>query len=236
MTRSLVGSLVLFAVLAVGCTVAVTPKTATNVVGTNHTISASVGTTLANDTTDTTTPWTISFVVTSGPNSGKHSASDCAPSCNGVGPETVTWTYKGTGGPGVDTIQVCVSHTEVNGEPNPVCDTATKTWVKPTPVPPTATPQHVFGPGGAAAVVAVAGAGEKNRERVATESAISQQPQAPQIAAPQTGTGRITAPNTGEAGLASPGRPSVLLPALAALLGFAAITGAGLAVRGRKAG
>ncbi len=103
--------------------------------------------------------------------------------------------------------------------------------------PATATPQHVSGAGGAAAVVAVAGAGEKNRERVATESAISQgQPQAPAVSAPQTGTGRITAPNTGEAGLASVGGPSPLLPALAVMLGFAAIAGFGLVYRARNTG
>src|SRR5262249_33170747 len=51
-------------------------------------------------------------------------------------------TYTGTGGAGLDTIHVCVTHVPQEGEPAEDCHDVSKTWVAPTATPtftPTAT-------------------------------------------------------------------------------------------------
>ena len=109
---------------------ALTPKTATNNVGTNHTVTATVskeGNPVAGNT--------VTFKVTSGPNAGKTGTG--ITDANG----RATFTYAGTGGAGTDTIE---ADSELTVEPTPVLtaaqsqqvvpvsDTAHKTWVAPT--------------------------------------------------------------------------------------------------------
>ena len=94
--------------------IVVSPATAVNIVGTEHTVTASV--------TQDGTPagGSYTFEIIDGPNKGK----------TGEGP---LFTYVGDGGPGTDTIMGCFVFE--------FCDTATKTWVQPTPTPtPTPSP------------------------------------------------------------------------------------------------
>jgi hypothetical protein len=125
-----------------GLNLALTPSTATNVVGSSHTVTAT--------TTSTESPYptagagtVVEFDVTSGPNMGQSShpqspgatcsPSDCATDANGK----VSWTYNSNGGPGTDTIQACFARPGTVSPPgtvNPVvddprtCVTATKVW------------------------------------------------------------------------------------------------------------
>lgn len=129
MTRNLLLVLIAAgALLATACTyVSVSPESDTNPVGTTHTVSA----TLSLDIPDvcglfpdfpgceegppigtTTIGENISFEVVEGPNEGAHSDGDCGPTqdqlCIVTVPgDSVTWTYLGDGGPGIDYIQVC---------------------------------------------------------------------------------------------------------------------------------
>jgi len=52
----------------------------------------------------------VFFQVIAGPNAGQHSDGDCGDGndpCSIDGEGSVSWTYLGTGGPGLDTIQFC---------------------------------------------------------------------------------------------------------------------------------
>lgn len=84
------------------------PDEATNVVGTDHTVTASV------DVDGTPTGGSYTFEITDGPNEGTTSS----------GP---SFTYTGSGGTGTDTILVCYLFE--------FCDTVYKTWVEPSPTP-----------------------------------------------------------------------------------------------------
>ena len=99
------------------------PQFAVNVVGTEHTVTASV----SQDGTPAGGNYT--FEVIDGPNAGK----------TGQGP---SFTYVGDGGPGTDTIMGCFV--------SEFCGTATKTWVEPSPTAtPTPTPSPAVTPASA---------------------------------------------------------------------------------------
>src|SRR5262245_58780149 len=113
----LLAGAILTSIAFVACLGSVSPQSAINVTGTQHTITAEVPSgsvaQAVNQTRpqQTEVPWTIHFTVISGPNTGRTSdtLSDCQPSCQGSfdafdETTTVTWTYTGTGGPGTDTI------------------------------------------------------------------------------------------------------------------------------------
>jgi len=109
------------------------PPTATNDVGTDHTVTATIGGAPPGATG-------VTFTVTSGPNTG--ATFTCSPNANCVtdAGNQVSGTYTGDGGVGQDTIEACI---QLIGVQAPPCDTATKDWVQPTPTPtptPSATP------------------------------------------------------------------------------------------------
>ena len=101
--------------------ISLTPETATNDIGTSHTVTATITDLLGKRTADVD----VSFEVTDGPNAGD-SAMDTT-DANGE----ATFTYTGDGGTGTDTIQACF----LNEQEQEVCDTATKEWVEPAPTP-----------------------------------------------------------------------------------------------------
>lgn len=97
----------------------VQPETAVNVVGTEHTVTASL---TVEEIPSAAGSDGFTFEITDGPNTGK----------TGQGSP---FTYTGDSGPGTDTILACYLQE--------FCDTATKTWEDPTPTPtpePSATP------------------------------------------------------------------------------------------------
>jgi hypothetical protein len=94
--------------------IGLTPKTATNIVGEDHTVTATVEIDGQAD---------VEFEVTDGPNAG-----DTGSDTTDVNGES-TFTYTGDGGTGTDTIQACVVDFPE------LCATATKTWVESTPTP-----------------------------------------------------------------------------------------------------
>jgi hypothetical protein len=82
------------------------PSTATNPVGTNHTVTATV--TDSNGVPQANV--SLTFTVVSGPNAGKTgtcSPTACTTNANGQ----VTFTYAGSGGAGTDSIQACMTQT-----------------------------------------------------------------------------------------------------------------------------
>src|SRR3989344_544107 len=107
------------------------PQTATNEVGTDHTVTATV--------TSNGQPASgvlVSFSVTAGPNAGEVSDpntgectvnDDCTTDVAGQ----VSWTYTGTGGPGLDVITACF--TDDQGVEH--CARATKEWTEPENLP-----------------------------------------------------------------------------------------------------
>jgi len=119
--------------------ISLTPEVATNDVGTDHTVTATVTDLLGDPTADVN----ISFEITDGPNvAGTGSGTTDA---NGQ----ATFTYTGDGGTGTDTIQACF----LDEQEQEHCDTATKTWVEPAATPtPTPSPTPSPTPTVAAAV------------------------------------------------------------------------------------
>ena len=121
------------------------PPTATNDVGTDHTVTATVG--------GVGPGALVTFEVTSGPNTG--ATFTCSPNADCTTDDTleVSGTYTGDGGAGQDTIEACVeillNGVSANVIGQPPCDTATKDWVQPTPTPtptPTSTPTQTPSP------------------------------------------------------------------------------------------
>jgi hypothetical protein len=108
-----------------------TPKTATNVINTDHTVTATV--------TLNSTPLsgaTVIFNVTTGPNAGQ-SASPTT-DVNGQ----ATFIYTGAGGVGTDAISACIFTLPTPAPPAGVllgvplaCDNVTKDWINPSPTP-----------------------------------------------------------------------------------------------------
>jgi len=112
--------------------ISLTPETATNDTGTDHTVTATVIDLLGDPTADVS----ISFDVTDGPNVGD-TGSDTTDASG-----QATFTYTGDGGVGTDTIEACF----LDEQEQEHCDTATKEWVEPlaTPTPtPSPTPTAV---------------------------------------------------------------------------------------------
>jgi hypothetical protein len=111
-------------------TVVLTPPTATNVVGSSHTVTATATTASG----DPTPGFTVYFTVT-----GAVSATgSCTTDANGQ----CSFTYTGPNVAGEDLITGCVdTNRDGDVDPGEPCGTATKTWVVPVVVltPPTAT-------------------------------------------------------------------------------------------------
>jgi hypothetical protein len=143
-----------------GLNIAFTPATATNPVGTSHTVTATVTSTDAGGHPSPGPGVAIEFDVIAGPNTGQtsHPPSPnltCSPSnCTTAANGQVSWTYTSNGTPGTDTIQACfpdrppVVHRTAGDEARQ-CRTVTKVWAtatpSPTPVGPTPNPHAVGG-------------------------------------------------------------------------------------------
>ena len=101
-----------------------TPASATNPVGTTHTVAA----TLTGISGSSVSGALIGFDVLSGPNAGTTGVCDPA-DCRTNALGGVTWTYTGSGGPGSDAIRAFADQNESGGpdigEPQ---TTAEKTW------------------------------------------------------------------------------------------------------------
>ena len=118
------------------------PPTATNNVGTDHTVTATVS--------GAGPGWQVAFAVTSGPNTGASFTCSANANCTTDANLEVSGTYTGDGGVGQDTIEAClqiINGLSANVVGQPSCDTATKDWVQPTPTPtPTSTPTQTPSP------------------------------------------------------------------------------------------
>jgi hypothetical protein len=115
---------------ATGCAfLTVTPTGVQNPVGTSHTVTAQFNTFDPCDIipelcnipplpVSAAIDENISFEVIDGPNQGKHSDHDCdpGPACVASPGSPTSWTYRGTGGPGTDTIEVCLLSEETVSE------------------------------------------------------------------------------------------------------------------------
>lgn len=123
---------------AVG-SIALTPSTDENEVGTSHTVTATItsgGNPVPNEL--------VSLSVTAGPNTG--ASGTCVPAtCISDSNGQVTWTYTGSGGVGTDTIQACFDD---NGTQK--CDAASKTWIDTNDPPTVGAGSDVSGNEGAA--------------------------------------------------------------------------------------
>ncbi|MDQ1456731.1 MAG: hypothetical protein QOH28_2351 [Actinomycetota bacterium] len=108
-------------VAVVGEGITLSPASATNPVGGSHTVTAKVqdanGNPIANRV--------VTFDVTSGPNAGKTGTA----TTNASG--AATFTYSDTGGAGTDTLVATFTDST---ETTRTSNTATKTWVTPTPL------------------------------------------------------------------------------------------------------
>jgi len=120
-----------------GLLLSLTPATAGNVVGTSHTVTATVTSTDPSGHPSPGPGVAVEFDVTSGPNMGQTShpantgtcsPSDCTTNANGQ----VSWTYTSNGMPGTDTIKACFPDRPVvvqrMGDEAKTCSTATKVW------------------------------------------------------------------------------------------------------------
>jgi hypothetical protein len=99
--------------------IALNPPSATNPVGTSHTVTASV-----KDQAGTPQPGVpVTFEITSGPNAG--GTGTCSPAnCQTPANGEVTFTYSDTGGAGTDNLRACFTRNSQQ-----VCSaTVTKTW------------------------------------------------------------------------------------------------------------
>ena len=118
-------------------TITLDPQTAENEIGTDHTVTATVG--------GVGPGALVIFEVTSGPNTG--APITCSPNadCTTDDSNVVSGTYTGDGGVGQDEIEACVEILGVSGGQQ-VCDTATKDWVQPATPTPTPTPSPTATP------------------------------------------------------------------------------------------
>lgn len=130
-------------VVASGITL--TPATATNPVGTSHTVTATV----LDPTGSPVAGVTVTFAVTSGPDAGATGTG--VTNSNGQ----ATFTYSNTGGAGTDTI--VASFTDNSGNVHN-SNTATKTWTESSSTTTTTTTHGVpqFGPGNFSTLIMVA--------------------------------------------------------------------------------
>ena len=107
------------AVPVIGITLA--PATATNPVGSSHTVTAMLLDQLGHPISGKV----IDFFVVSGPNAGVAGACTSDPGCATDAAGTVSFTYSGTGGAGTDQLKACFS-----GQSGQVCSAlVTKEWV-----------------------------------------------------------------------------------------------------------
>ena len=119
-----------------GYLIDLTPATARNQAGTNHTVTATLTTTDPQGHPSPGAGVAVEFDVISGPNTGQSShpantgcsTTDCTTDASG----RVSWTYTSNGTSGTDTIRACFAERPVvvqnpSDEPR-TCDTATKTW------------------------------------------------------------------------------------------------------------
>lgn len=119
------------------------PASATNVVNTDHTITATATDSVSGNPL---VGYGVNFVVQAGgPNQG--ATGQGTTDANGQ----ATFTYTGSGGPGTDTIQVCIFFPLINrtaqGLQAPLdCDNVTKTWINPTPTPSPSPPSPTLAP------------------------------------------------------------------------------------------
>jgi len=97
------------------------PPTATNTIGEDHTVIATINDFFGDPSPDVD----VTFEVIDGPNAGDTGAGTT--DADGE----ATFTYTGDGGAGTDTIEACF----LDEQEQEHCDTATKTWVAPEPTP-----------------------------------------------------------------------------------------------------
>ena len=125
-TGLLIASCLSLALFLAGCGTILTlePPTAVNPTGTEHTVTGTVEEFDLSDICEVipSLPFclpaaaapgeNVFFEVIDGPNDGKQSDGDCGPDqddlCFVTPPDSISWTYRGTGGPGTDTIQFCL--------------------------------------------------------------------------------------------------------------------------------
>jgi len=118
------------------------PATATNDVGTDHTVTATV--TISGDPLSDAL---VGFSVTDGPNFDASGVCSDDIGCTTDGSGQVSFTYTSDGVAGQDAIEACIVElgpptARVSALQQLPCATATKDWVEPTPTPtpsPTAT-------------------------------------------------------------------------------------------------
>jgi hypothetical protein len=120
-----------------GLTITLAPTTATNTVGTSHTVTATVTSTDPDGHPAAGSGVAVEFDVTSGPNAGQTShpvnTGTCSPSnCTTDASGQVSWTYTSNGVQGTDTIQACFPDRPVvvqrPMDEGRTCTTATKVW------------------------------------------------------------------------------------------------------------
>jgi hypothetical protein len=125
-----------------GLNLGLTPTTATNFVGTSHTVTATVTSTdsAGHPTAGAGVP--VEFDVVSGPNTGQTShpvnTGTCSPAdCTTDSSGKVSWTYTSNGQAGTDTIRACFPRRPVTVQrpldEERTCVTATKVWQTSTP-------------------------------------------------------------------------------------------------------
>jgi hypothetical protein len=115
------------------------PNSATNIVNSDHTVTATATDSISGNPLP---GYEVTFDVTSGPNTGV--GGQVTTDANGQ----ATFTYTGSGGTGVDSIDVCLFlpllTRPAQGLQAPLdCDTVTKEWINPTP---TASPSPTLAP------------------------------------------------------------------------------------------
>ncbi|MGH9284512.1 MAG: Calx-beta domain-containing protein [Acidimicrobiales bacterium] len=102
------------------------PASATNDVGTTHTVTA----TLRDANNNPIVGAVVSFNVVTGPNAASPGTCSVNANCTSDGGGQVSFTYLGDGGPGTDTIEACF--TDASGARR--CARATKEWVQRTEI------------------------------------------------------------------------------------------------------
>jgi PKD repeat protein len=110
--------------------ITLTPPTATNYTGTDHTVTATVKDNLLSPVVGVQ----VTFDVTAGPNTGKTGTD----TTDGAG--EATFTYTGDGGVGTDTIRACF----IDQDGQQQCDEATKVWEPPPNQSPVADPNGPY--------------------------------------------------------------------------------------------
>ncbi len=120
-----------------GLNISLTPTTATNPVGTSHTVTATVTSTDPDGHPSPGPGVVIEFDVTSGPNMGQTShpinTGTCSPSaCTTDASGVVSWTYTSNGISGTDFIQACFPERPLVvqrlGDDARQCRAVTKVW------------------------------------------------------------------------------------------------------------